>query len=222
MSEQQKPSAAQGRQNLDWMTRNIDMNGTTRAMEEINDIRASLDQQEAASRARMPERIFAGIFLPIFAKGKNEFYPQVDLNWWANFAGNEYREVDVISPKGEVLFTVPPLFDRAGINSITGKDRQRIQGGNILNVIKNAELRSRVSPKDGTAFLNAHLKQRALFMGMLPPSVKENILRWNDIFKKYGLPPIVDTEEVTHKSDSVSNTSNTQQKVTSNDDWELL
>jgi hypothetical protein len=208
---------------MDWMTRNVDMDGTARAVGEINGIGDALERSEAETRARMPERIFVALWMAVFVEGKNPFYPTLDFNVWANFAGNEYREVDVYDPKtGETLFSVPPLFDRTGIKSITGDDRKRIQGGNILNVIRNAELKSRVSPKDGKAFLEAHLKQRAMFMGQLPPSVKENILRWNAIFKRYGAKPIVETEELTQGADALSKTSDNQLKVTSDDDWEPL
>lgn len=218
MSDQQSAN-----RKADWMSRNVDLDGQARSQEEINDISASLEREEAATRARMPERIFVALWMPIFVDGKNPFYPQVDLNVWANFAGNEYREVDVYDPTtGEVLFSVPPLFDRAGIKSITGQDRTRIQGGNILNVIRSAELKSKISPRDGKAFLDAHLKQRALFMGQLPPSVKENILRWNAIFKRYGAKPIVETEEVTQGTDPLSKTSDNPPILASNDDWEPL
>lgn len=215
---QPNPSASKSR--LEWMTRNIDMTGNGRSTEEINAIRKSLDEQENATRARMPERIFVGLWLAVFHKGQNEFYPQVNLDMWANYAGNEYREVDIINPKGEVLFSVPPLFDRSGIKSIAGKDRTRMPGGNILNIIRNAELRSRVSPQDGRNFLNAHLKQRALFMADLPPSVKTNLERWDAIFKRYGLPGVLESEEVTAQKDSVSTSAS--QLQTNNDEWEPL
>lgn len=221
MSEADKnQQPTQQRQNVDWMTRNVDMTGAKRSAEDINAIRQSLDEQEVTTRARMSERIFVGLWLAVFYKGQNEFYPQVNLNLWANYAGNEYREVDIIGQNGEVLFSVPPLFDRAGIKALTGDDRRKIPGGNILNVIRNADMRSKVSPNDGKAFLNHHLRERAMVMGQLPPSVKENIIRWNTIFTKYGLPPIVEMAEVTQPHDSVSN--NTIQQVTSNEDWELL
>lgn len=205
---------------LEWMTRNIDMTGTGRSTEEINAIRQSLDEQETATRARMPERIFVGLWLAVFHKGQNEFYPQVNLDMWANYAGNEYREVDIINAKGEVLFAVPPLFDRSGIKAIQGKERTRMPGGNILNIIRNAELRSRVSPQDGRHYLSAHLKQRALFMADLPPSVRTNLQRWDAIFKRYGLPGVLETEEVTAQKDSVSNSAD--QPTTQNDEWEPL
>lgn len=222
MSNPIDPAQA-AKQRMEWLTRNIDLNGQGRSTEEINAIRESLDEQEAATRARMPERIFVGLWLAIFHKGKNEFYPQVDLNMWANYAGNEYREVDIFDPKtGEILFSVPPLFDRTGIKALTGKDRTRMPGGNILNVIRNAELRSKVSPKDGKHYLDAHLRQRALFMSELPPTVQKNLTRWNAIFTRYGLPPIVAMEEVTATPDGVSNSATHQLAPTNDNDWEPL
>jgi hypothetical protein len=203
------------------MTRNVDMaTGKAKLQEEINHVHQSLDQLAVQDRKRMPERIFVGLWLPFFYEGRNEFYPELSFAMWSNFAGNEYREVDVVNTKGEVLFTVPPRFDRAGINALIGKDRTNLPGGNIMNVIKNAELKSRVSPNDGRMFLNHHLKQRALLMGNIPPSVKVNIDRWNAIFKRYGLKPITETEEVTHEPNALSTT--TPNQVANNDDWELL
>jgi hypothetical protein len=220
MTQPTQPDQNPAKRRLEWMTRNIDMTGTGRSTEEINAIRQSLDEQETATRARMPERIFVGLWLAVFHKGQNEFYPQVNLDMWANYAGNEYREVDIINAKGEVLFSVPPLFDRSGIKAIQGKDRTRMPGGNILNIIRNAELRSRVSPQDGRNYLSAHLKQRALFMADLPPSVRTNLERWDAIFKRYGLPGVLETEEVTAQKDSVSNSAD--QPTTQNDEWEPL
>lgn len=219
MSEQvQTPSPSAS----DWMTRNITYDGRHRAGEDINIIRENLAEQAATDRKRMPERIFVGLYLPLFYEGSNKHYPQVSLGMWANEAGNEYREVDIYNAKGEFLYTVPPLFDRTGINSISGPDRTKLRGGNILNVIKNAELRSRVSPVDGTAFLNHHLRERALYMRNFPPSVRENILRWNAIFKRYGLNPLIEMEEDTRSANAVSNSSEQQQAAASNDDWEPL
>ena len=220
MTQPTQPDQNPAKRRLDWMTRNIDMTGTGRSTEEINAIRQSLDEQETATRARMPERIFVGLWLAVFHKGQNEFYPQVNLDMWANYAGNEYREVDIINAKGEVIFSVPPLFDRSGIKTIQGKERTRMPGGNILNIIQNAELRARVSPQDGRNYLSAHLKQRALFMADLPPSVRTNLERWDAIFKRYGLPGVLETEEVTAQKDSVSNSAD--QPTTQNDEWEPL
>jgi len=223
MTEQTKPTPPNGAvdKRAAWLTRNVDLGGNlNRSTEEINAIRESLDRSEAETRARIPEAIFVRLWLPVFVEGQNKAYPQADLNMWANFAGNEYREVDVIGQNGEVLYSVPPLFDRAGIKAITGKDRTRMPGGNILNVIRNAELRSRVSPKDGSNYLNAHLKQRALFMADLPPSVRQNLERWDAIFKRYGAPPVLQTEELTGSKDTVSTSANEQAQT--NDDWEPL
>jgi hypothetical protein len=204
----------------DWMTRGLDtVTGEARLSEEINVIRESLDSAAVSDRKRMPERIFVGLWLPFFYEGQNRFYPELSFGMWSAYAGNDYREVDVINHKGEVLFTVPPRFDRAGIRSLL-KERTRMPGGNIINVIKNAEMKSRVSPRDGSMYLQTHLKQRAMIMGNIPPSVKTNIDRWNAIFTRYGLKAVTESEEVTHEPNALSTPSTNQ--VTSNDDWELL
>lgn len=213
------PKTGLSMSHAEWMTRNLDtVTGEARMSEEINAIRESLDSVAISDRKRMPERIFVGLWLPFFHKGQNEFYPQLSFGMWAAYAGNDYREVDVINTKGEVLFTVPPRFDRAGIRALL-KDRAKIPGGNILSVIKNAELKSRISPRDGSMYLASHLRQRAMLMGNIPPSVKVNIERWNTIFKRYGLKPLYETEEVTPEPNALSTTSS---QVANNDDWELL
>ena len=217
MTNPQKQALQQA--NIDWMTRNVEISQTDRAQEDINVIHQSLDELAATDRKRMPERIFVGLWLPFFYEGRNQYYPELSFGMWAAYAGNDYREVDVIDKQGNVLFTVPPRFDRAGIRSLIGKERTQLPGGNIMNVIKNAEMKARISPRDGSLFLNHHLKQRALYMGVIPPSVKVNIERWNAIFKRYGLKPLVETEEVTPEPNALSTTSN---QVMNDDDWELL
>lgn len=156
-----------------------------RMAEEIADISSAVSKVTDEVRARLPERHFREIYLPMFAGDKVLPY-DVDLNHWVNFAGNPYREVDIIDEAGKVLFTVPPILDRNAVNPIS-QSRQ-----SISHVIQTAQQYSRIHPHKGMAHLNAELTERALIM-KVPANVLQDLETWNTIFKRFGRPPIVDT-----------------------------
>lgn len=132
--------------------------------------------------ATIPERIFQYIFLPLFAGDENRAYP-VTLENWAIHAGSPYRSVHVVDTNNNILFTVPPLFDRAAINPVSDGL------ASIAHVVATAGQYANIHPTQGIAYLNHELSNRALVM-KVPPNVQANLKTWNEIFARYNRPLI--------------------------------
>jgi hypothetical protein len=158
----------------------------SRLAQQIDDISSQLATVAVTDNARLSERHFTQIFLPFFAGDKTLMYP-VDMTHWLNTAGGPYREVEVIDLTGTVLFTVPPIFDRAAINATS-------DGKPIAHVVATATQYARIHPIQGQAYLSAELTQRALVM-KVPSAVMYHLEVWNKIFQRYGRPPLISVDE---------------------------
>lgn len=158
-----------------------------RLNDEIDRIRTDMSAASSDDTARLQERIFQYVFLPLFA-GDAVLMPNVDLMLWTNYVGGPYRACNVIDQKGNVLFTVPPLYDRAAVNPMTS-GRQ-----SMYDVIASYSQLSRVHPAQGANYLDAELTKRALIM-KVPSAIMENLSLWNSIFTRYGRPSIMAVAE---------------------------
>jgi len=159
-----------------------------RMADEISEIAANVEKAAHEVRARLPERHFREIYLPMFAGDAKLNYP-VDLNHWVNFAGNPYREVDIINERGEVLYTVPPVLDRHSVNPMDGSETRT----SIAHAISTAQQYGRIHPSQGVNYLNAELTERALIM-KVPANVLKDLETWNAIFQRYNRPPIIQAQ----------------------------
>jgi hypothetical protein len=135
---------------------------------------------------KLPERIFAQVFIPVFA-GEESIYGAT-IQTWINFAGSPYKEVDIIDNVGNVLFRVPAIFDRSKINSNSDT------GLPIMHITTTATLYSRIHPNQGNAYLKNELENKQLLLH-LPENMIEHLHTWNTIFKRYNRPEIVPIEE---------------------------
>lgn len=153
-----------------------------RMASEINKITTALQSAEQDVRARLPERHFREIYLPMFAGDEKLLY-DINLGHWVNFAGNPYRGVDIIDEKGNVLFTVPPVFDRDTINPTTANRRT------LFEVMETAQQYANIHPHQGLKYLDSELTGRALIM-KVPANVAKDLDTWNMIFQRYGRPPL--------------------------------
>ena len=189
------------------------------AEKEINEIQALLKSQEQNDHARMPERVFRFVFLPLFAGDQDWPYKgKANLAMWINFAGNSFKPVDVIDTQGNVLFTVPAISDRTGVSPV--KNDPNVMNSRIRSVVKNAEMLSHVSPRDGQRYLADQLMRRTMIQQNIP-TILSNVKIWNDIFKRYGRPPILELEENTQTPNDVEGQTNTSQTQGLDEgDWE--
>ncbi len=136
---------------------------------------------------RIPERNFVHVFLPVFAGDEVNPYGAQLYPHWVNVAGNPYRPVDVVGPKGEVLFRVPPLLDRRRVATST----QNGHGprSSISHMVASANQYAAMSPAMSEQYLSREFTQRAILM-KVPHNVLEDLEAWNAIFVRYGRPPI--------------------------------
>jgi len=180
------------------------------------DVRMAAAELEELARTnrnrRMPEEVFACIFLPMFYSG--EVHPQykADMATWVNIAGNGeggggYKEVDVIDKKGNVIYSVPAIFNHDAIKS------QPNSKNGIMSAVINADHYAGLHPALGTQHLEQELAKREIF-SYDPTFFAANAERWNAIFIRYGYPTIgnVVVPEVEAKQKE-------KESVTDYDDW---
>ncbi|BAS05016.1 hypothetical protein [Ralstonia phage RSF1] len=129
--------------------------------------------------SQFPEELFVEHFLPLFA---GEVAPTAHVNyqtWLEKVAGGEKVSVDIVDTQGNVLFTVPPLFDTSILE-------QAKPGGESMTLIERHYSRLKEFDAAGSqVFLNRKLS--GLHIKDKPTEqVYENIRIWNAIFERYG------------------------------------
>lgn len=158
-----------------------------RTAQEITSVAASLSEIENGDRPRLQEFIFREVFLPFFSGSETPKYV-VDVGTWLATARSPYQSVDITDVTGEVLFTVPPLYDRGAIDATNQVNQKPVD-----HVVKSATQLSRLSPNQGSAYLKSELTKRVQAM-KVPVNVVGHFDTWNKIFARYGLPPLLALE----------------------------
>lgn len=139
---------------------------------------------------RISEADFVRYFLPMFAQTKEP----VSVKEWLAVSQSPFMEVDVMSGE-EVLFAVPPLMRHIPLATENGPR------DSISEISALSELKDKQYPGSGDRFL-----ERALSEKFSPiPVNPEHLIRWNDIFKRYGYPEIVTTAEAKAKIEAKQN-----------------
>ncbi|MFA5623268.1 MAG: hypothetical protein WC981_03500 [Candidatus Dojkabacteria bacterium] len=119
---------------------------------------------------------------------------------WISIAGTPMSEVVVVDAKGQVVFTVPPLFDSNGINITNRRER------NSFADISSDFIRMNVStPIAANNFLNnsLHKKVEEIVDHNHKPTMNQE--RWNSILKRYGKEVESETKETkTSSNDNAS------------------
>lgn len=164
----------------------IDSYRDQRLAEEIKGIVDQLGVVTQSDAARLSERVFANVFLPFFAGDPEPVY-KVSIQHWINAVGGPFNAVSVVDTAGKVLFTIPPLYDRTAVQPLSDGN-----GPSIAHVVASTTQLANVHPKQGAAYLNNELSKRALIM-KVPINVLNHIDTWNEIFTRYGRPPLMET-----------------------------
>lgn len=151
--------------------------------EQIASIHSSLTTIPEEEIATLPEDVFKATFLPFFAGQPAP--SNVNAGVWAGIAGNPYRPVNIVGIDGEVLYTIPSLFDRQAVDPTKASDH----AVPMQHVMITHEQLTRISPVRAQAYMNAQLAQRKIAVDV-SPTIAKNILVWNEIFKRYNLPTI--------------------------------
>lgn len=156
-------------------------------------LRIAGDLQQIAEEnvAKLPEDIFKEVFLPVLA-GDTERKHKEGIADWISIAGTPYKEVDIFDPKTQkVLFRCPPLFDNKGVNPV--RDHSKRGQRPIADIVAMADQLSNLHPNQGIAFLTHELSHRALTMNT-GARLAPNVLRWNEVFQRYGRKPLIDVK----------------------------
>lgn len=149
-------------------------------------VRDAKEIQEYGKRetVTIPEVNFVQVFLPYFAQDPENLY-DVHVGHWIAIAGGPFNSVNVADPSGEILYTVPPIFDNT---ALTLKPHEAPEA--IYEVIGNANNLALSFPAKGIRYMREHLGE--LYRKMVDKTIAiEQIRTWNAIFTRYGREPIV-------------------------------
>lgn len=128
-------------------------------------------------KGRLPEHIFAGYFLPVFANIRPySDYPNIIVEW-ISIAGTPNSEVDIIDPAGKVLYTVPALYD----DGVLGLGRFAGKGAHHL--AEEYAIRKAHPRANGEAYIADQLTSSLGEGSDISPSTQ----RWLNIFARYNI-----------------------------------
>lgn len=132
--------------------------------------------------SQLPEEIFVGYFLPFFSGQRPITDNSQVVAEWISIAGTPMNEVDVISPSGDTIFSVPSLFDTNMIDVVS-----REVGQSISDIYAQYDLKSNNIQSVANNFLNKELSKK---LKIIDSNVDhaETTHRWNDILTRYGIP----------------------------------
>ena len=134
-----------------------------------------------STNKQFPEHLFVEGFLRMFAG--YETHPDITIGRWVSIAGTPFSEVDIINQNGEVLFTVPPIYERKVLTPELSSG-----GSSISAVAATYEKLSAQSPYRAEAFLNNQLNNINKTNNM-DEYRGVGAARFAQIFKRYNLTP---------------------------------
>lgn len=149
---------------------------------------------EHHKHSQVPEDLFKEYFLPYFTENKSISDQPDIIAKWIGIAGTPMSEVDVVDMAGDVLFTVPSLFDSAIINATDRK-----AGNSLADISSEFDLKSNNIPVVAQNFLNNELRQKLSIVDtkQANPKARE---QWAAIFDRYGIvniaPPSVEADDL--------------------------
>lgn len=160
---------------------NINEHRKTTKGDDIGRIFDTLNTTSEQSVQVLPEEIFINNFLPLFAGEKG---PESEvLNIWFGIAGNPYMPVKISGKDGEILYTVPPFFDRGAVRI----DRAGANAAPISHIVTTTEQLTKIHPRRGEAYFEDQINRRNI-VDLKSPQAVRNSLVWVDIFERYKMP----------------------------------
>ena len=131
------------------------------------------DISQDLPRGTLPEHLFRDNFLPYFTQEK-EMKDDSIIKTWMAIAGGPNRAVDIISPDGEVLFTIPPFYD-------TGLVEVHKDGVSIFTILATAQHHDKRIVGGGDRY-----REQALSVAEdLVPDKPSHAEVWEYIYNKY-------------------------------------
>ena len=156
-----------------------------RISSEIASIQEILEDPEVNKNNFIPESVLKEEFLPFFKDFMSNKIDKKDVKnntlmyKWLALAESPYKEVDVINMKGEKIFTVPPLYNKDGV------DLNPLKQVPFAEIGKEVENRNSILAEDGENYLIQRLSALPKEAFLNPNEVTEDIRRWEAIFKRY-------------------------------------
>jgi hypothetical protein len=210
-----------------WLSQGVEFDENKKSGDFIREIADQLQPALDDLTARLEEVKFQYVFLPWFAGDEDLRYFKTDrqgkahdkaVAMWIGIAGSAFNSVEITDNKtGEILFIVPPLCDREAVIP-AAKDAKT---GSIYNMVLTMQQLRNVSSVHARHFFEHEVSKRA--MGMFKPDHLLKFVRtWNDIFARYGRPPLLELpgDTTAHTAEGMNNGANAVSQ--SDDDWELL
>lgn len=184
----------------------------------INMVAGELNRIATEDVAKLPEDIFVEVFMPLFAGEELKHPKESTIAGWISIAGTPYKEVDVFEKTtGKVLFRCPPLFDYNGINPVRKiDDRKNLPLSEVAVIAEKLRL---IHPKQSEVYLVQELSKRSILVNS-GARLAQNVLRWNEVFKRYDRPPMFEVNSNAAPSSSVEQPPSQQQKPATEAEYE--
>lgn len=172
--------------------------------QQIKDISSLIEQDEINTRPTIKEDVFVNVFLPYFLNENNIY--GVNLNHWLYIVNKKesrshngvWLEVDVVDDNNQVLFTVPPIYDRDNLSPKPISDTH-----NLNEIMVNAKNLANIKP-------SLMVKQLGIVYQTLlnriqngSESALKHLNTWNDIAMRYGRESIFKVEKNSADKSSV-------------------
>mgnify|MGYP003607562407 CR=1 FL=1 len=166
---------------------------TDRVRSDVGNFYDGLVTEFKKQHNRLPEYFFKKLFLPYFSGQKTIEEGSNVLADWFSVAGSHTAEVTIIDDKsGESLFDVPAVGSRSRINSAYNTDRQMMSIEDVAVMAANlsagiAERGQQFAASQFSNRLKVLLDKNNPIAEAALSDLDKDILRWNEIFKRYGL-----------------------------------
>lgn len=132
-------------------------------------------------KTQLPEHVFVNFFLPFFA-GRPVLPGRNVVAEWIGVAGTPMSEVDVVDSTGQVLFTVPAIF-----NTNILEIANRKAGRSFADIFSEYELRKAGVPIAANGYLAQNLHSKASEIVKGPHDTGHIASRWATIMSRYGI-----------------------------------
>lgn len=151
---------------------------------DIEQIFKDLNKATEKDTKRISEGAFKTLFLPMFLDQKNNPHELV-MAHWIEFSGSPFKSVHVVDAQDNVLFTVPPIYNRKALDDLTNKDDKGRSISPISHILTTYAQMSKIGPQVGENYINGELGQRFQLMRQDVDYI-ESLRVWKEIFERYG------------------------------------
>lgn len=149
---------------------------------------------EEVTRGSMSLALFSKSFFPMFVEyfvGEKE--PNLNF-WFGETKTTGYQPVDILGSKGEVVFTVPPLYDVASTTSFNRADL------NPAEHMALVQIKDKSIPGSGTSHADAVFEEIVTSEKQDEVAIRTFYEAWTKIFMHYGYTSAAAASSTTDKN----------------------